>query len=139
MQAKILLRTAFLFVFLHNLGHTIAHIGWKSAAPLVQQTVIQTMLSHSFVFMGRTTNYARFFEGYGYAGTLTLLLVMGLLWLCATDLTSLGRKMALQLSVFLGCWAVMEWIYFFPMAAIMSFVSALLCAVAYIKWPLAVK
>jgi hypothetical protein len=135
MQPKILLRIAFLLVFLHNLGHTIAHIGWKSATAPVQQTVIQTMLSHSFVFMGRTGSYARFFEGYGYAGTLALLLVMVMLWLCAADLTTLSKKLVLLLAIFMTCWAVMEWIYFFPMAAIMSFISALFCAVAYSRWP----
>jgi hypothetical protein len=123
---KILLRIAAIIMLLHNVGHTIGHVGWKNETAEVNRRAIDAMVSNEFDFMGERSSYARFFDGYGYAGTITLLLAMVVLWMLSGNQSVLAKQLAFVMAIFLLSWAIMELMYFFPFAAAFSFVAAIL-------------
>jgi hypothetical protein len=122
MNAKVLLRIASGLMLLHALGHTIGAMSWKNAPNPAIAQVISGMQNNHFNFMGRTTSLASFYAGYGYIMIGVLLLVTVLLWqLSATP----ASGMLLILGFFLMFMALMEYIYFFPMAAAFSLLAGL--------------
>ena len=133
MTPKILLRIAAAIILLHNIGHTLGHINWKKAPDEVNRRAIDAMISNEFMFMGERSTYARFFDGYGYAGTLTLLLVMILLWMLSGIESKLSKQVAMVTGLFLVSWAVMEYLYFFPLAAGMTMVAGVLTIVGSMR------
>jgi hypothetical protein len=130
---KILLRIAAVIMLLHNVGHTIGHVNWKDAPGEVNRRAIDAMTSNEFEFMGEQSTYARFFDGYGYAGTLTLLLAMVLLWILSGVESELSKRLSLVTGIFLVSWAAMEYLYFFPLAAGMTLVAAILTLIGSMK------
>lgn len=135
MTPKILLRIAAVIMLLHNVGHTMGHVTWKNAPGESNRRAIDAMTDNHFEFMGRESTYAQFFDGYGYAGTLTLLLSMILLWILSGDQSKLSKQLSMVTGLFLVSWAVMEYIYFFPLAAGMTLVAAVLAIWGSVKSP----
>jgi len=127
---KILLRIAAAIMLLHNVGHTIGHSGWKNAPGEANRRAIDAMTSNEFEFMGKMSTYAGFYDGYGYAGTLTLLLVMVTLWLLSGVQSKLSKQLTIVTGIFLLSWAVMEYLYFFPLAAAFTLTAAILTGIA---------
>jgi hypothetical protein len=127
---KILLRIAAVIVLLHNVAHTMGHINWKKAPGEVNRRAIDAMVSNEFEFMGAQSTYARFFDGYGYAGTLALALAMVLLWMLSSVQSPLAKNLSKVTAIFLMLWAVMEYLYFFPLAAWMTMIAAILTSIA---------
>ena len=85
MKPKLLLRIGAILMFLHTIGHTIGALSWKDAPnPSVGQ-VLTAMQKNHFVFMGRDTTLASFYEGYGYTMILALLLISMMLWFLAAE------------------------------------------------------
>jgi|ERR1041385_8152812 Flp pilus assembly protein TadB len=133
MTSKILLRIAAALILLHNVGHTLGHVNWKKAPDEVNRRAIDAMTSNEFMFMGEKSTYARFFDGYGYAGTLTLLLAMILLWMLSGVQSKLSKQLTIVTGLFLVSWAVMEYLYFFPLAAGMTLIAAALTIWSAVK------
>ena len=131
MKPKLLLRIAAVLMFVHGVLHTIGFTSWKTDPD--RQDVVKAMNGPKFPFMGASRNIAEFYDGFGYASSIALLLIAVSLWVVSGELApgSLAKKMALTLAVILVLWGADEIIYFFPMAAGMSFVSALCCFWAY--------
>ena len=125
MTPKILLRIAAVLILIHNVGHTIGHSGWKNAPDEVNRRAIDAMTGNEFIFMGAKSTYARFYDGYGYAGSLTLLLVMILLWMLSGVQSKLSKQLTIVTGLFLVSWAIMEYLYFFPLAAGMTLIAAI--------------
>ncbi|MGC4102377.1 LIC_13387 family protein [Ferruginibacter sp.] len=129
MRAQIFLKIASVIMLIHNIGHTIGHLGWTKAKEAGQKLAIDAMQNNKFMFMGRKSSFGKFYEGYGWAGTISMLLVMLLLWWGNTNSPE-SRRVVVLITLFLVCWGIMEWICFFPMAAIFSFVAATCCIIA---------
>ncbi|HEX8060403.1 MAG TPA: hypothetical protein VF473_05675, partial [Cyclobacteriaceae bacterium] len=55
------------------------------------------------------------------------------LWMLSGDQSKLSKQLAMVIGTFLLLWAIMEWIYFFPLAAGMTFVAAILTLIASVK------
>jgi hypothetical protein len=132
-MSKTLLRIAAVIILLHNIGHTIGHSGWKSAPEEANRRAIDAMTGNEFMFMGERSTYARFYDGYGYAGTLTLLLVMILLWMTSGVQSKISKQVSIVTGVFLVSWAIMEYLYFFPLAAGMTLLAAVLTIIGSTK------
>ena len=126
MKPKILLRIAAFLMLLHAVGHTFGHSGWKKATDAAKQEVISKMTDQKFPFMGSKRSMGEFYDGYGYACTLALLLIAYLLWITSTAQTLISKKVILAVSICLFLWGGVELIYFFPAAAAFSLVSAVL-------------
>ena len=120
------MRIAAVLIFIHGIGHTPGHSGWKKAADPVEHQVIQQMTGHSFPFMGATHSLGDYFEGYGYACSFTLFLIAALLWIVSGELSSesvLAKKIIIATFIALLFWAIDESIYFFPFAAGLTFLA----------------
>jgi hypothetical protein len=129
--SKILLRIAAALMLIHGLGHTIGHSGWKNSTDPVQQGVIHQMTGPKFPFMGVTRSMGEYFDGYGYACSIAMLLCTLVLWLTSGELyhsPGLAKKMMLTMSVCLLGWGADEIIFFFPFAAATSLLAGA-CAV----------
>ncbi len=133
MLPKLLLRIAAILILFHAVAHTFGHSKWKKATDGVKQEIITQMTAHSFPFMGVKRSMGDYFEGYGYACTLALLLIAFLLWIVSAETSGFGKKMMAGISVCLLLWSIDEFIYFFPFAAIITLLAALLSFVALFK------
>ena len=128
MTPKILLRISSLLMLFHTIGHSIGALSWKDAPPsaAVART-IEEMQNNSFVFMGRQSTIAGFYVGYGMSMIAVLLLLTILLWLLSIQLV---KRFVLTLGLFLLVLGILEYIYFFPLAAAFSFLAGLCALIA---------
>ena len=136
MKAKVLLRTASVIMLLHTLGHVIGAITWKDAPNAAVKQVIDGMLSNRFDFIGRSASIGDFYAGYGYSMIGVLLLVSILLWLLSAEP---NRRFILALGLFLLFLAIVEFIYFFPLPAVLSLLAGIATLLAYGRSKLIIK
>jgi hypothetical protein len=132
MKPKILLRIAAVLMFIHCVLHTIGFSGWKTDT--ANKTVVQAMTGPKFPFMGVNRNMGEFYDGFGYASTIALVLIAASLWIVSGELgskSSLAKKMTLTLAIILALWGIDEIIYFFPFAVGISLLSSLCTFWAY--------
>jgi hypothetical protein len=128
MKAKILLRIAAISVLLHTLGHTLGALTWKDAPNAAVKQVVDGMINIHFDFLGRSASIGDFYAGYGYSMIGVLLMVSILLWLLSTEP---NRRMVLVMGLFLLFLAVIEFIFFFPLPAVLSLVAGVATLLAY--------
>ena len=134
MSSKVLLRVASILMLIHCILHTIGFSGWKSDPN--RQVVIKMMTGPKVPFMGANRNMGEFYDGFGYATTIALLLIAVSLWIISGELgSSLAKKLTLTFAVILALWGADEIIYFFPFAASISWLSAVCCFWAFFKLP----
>ena len=131
MKAKILLRIAAVLMLLHTAGHTMGALTWKEAPNARVAAVINGMQTEHFNFMGRSVSLGSFFDGYGFTNIGVLLLLTILLWLLSTEP---NRKFLLLTGLFLLFMGIIELIYFFPLAAIISLLAGICTLLAYFLW-----
>jgi len=130
MTPKLLLRIAAVLIFVHATLHTIGFTTWKTAPDPVEQEVVHQMTGHQFPFMGAIHSLGDYYDGFGYASSIALLLIAVLLWMASGEVlvnNSLAKKMVLVLSYALLLWGIDEVIYFFPFAAGITF-AACICS-----------
>jgi len=132
MRPYILLRIASILMFIHALAHTVGHHGWKSGQNDTQRQVIGAMSSHFFPFMGVSRSMGDYFEGYGYACSLALILFAYILWVSARETGTYHKKILAGISLCLCIWALVEFIYFFPVAALITLGAGFLSLLALI-------
>ena len=134
MKPKILLRIAALLMLLHTIGHTFGALGWKNAPNATIARVIREMIVNHFDFMGRSVTVASFFEGYGISLIGVLLLVTILLWFLSNDTENqFSIKYLAVLMLFLIFDGVVEYIYFFPLAAAFTLLAGICALFALIN------
>ncbi len=136
MKSKLLLRIAAAIIFLHAVGHTTGVYTWKNANSHVPQDLIKQMTEQKFAFMGANATMATFYDGFGYAATIAMLLIAALLWIIggiAEKNAALSAKVLWPVAAFLFLLGIDEIIYFFPMAAVFSFLAFLLTVFSIFK------
>jgi len=136
MKPKLPFRIASMIMFLHAVGHTLGTLGWKKTTDATKQTVIDQMQSHNFPFMGANHSLADAMDGYGFIGIFDLAFVTFLLWIIPSLSTlqgnaRIGGWIALVLGLKLMISAVLEYQFFFPLAAIMTAVAGVLSLYGY--------
>jgi hypothetical protein len=115
-------------MFIHDVLHTIGFSGWKTDP--TRQAVIQAMTGPKLPFMGANRNMGEFYDGFGYASSIALLLIAVTLWIVSGELapgSTLARKIVITLTIILALWGIDEIIYFFPFAACISLLACLCC------------
>jgi len=130
MKPKLLLRIAAVLMLIHAVLHTIGFGSWKSDPDPAKHQVILLMTGGKFPFMGVSRNMGEFYDGFGYASSVALLLIATLLWFTSGELTSntsLARKIVMILAFALFFWGLDELIYFFPFAVTITWLSCLCC------------
>src|SRR5690349_25108915 len=107
-------------MFLHDVGHTMAVLTWKEDDNPKKMEVIHQMTDNKFPFMGTSRSMGEYFEGFGFMGTLSLLLIALILWYVsdAGEISNgFKKKIILTVSIILLLWGISELIYIFPVAA----------------------
>lgn len=131
MKEKILLRIASLLMFLHLCGHMVGALTWKHTTDPLKEVVILQMTQPKFPFMGAMRSMGEFFDGYGYATAISLLLVAVLLWFASYSLQEkITKKLLIVCTLFLYALSIDEFLFFFPAAAIISLIAAVLTTFA---------
>lgn len=133
MKPKLLLRIASGAMVFHLLGHTYGHSTWKQATDPVRQEVISQMTGHKFPFMGSIRSFANYYDGYGWATSIGLIFFAVILWLVSgavKENAGLVLKILIATTICLFAWSIDEFIYFFPFAACITLVAAILSLVA---------
>ncbi len=136
MKPKLLLRIAAIIIFLHAIGHTMGVYTWKDPNSQVPGELIKQMIEQKFNFMGKSASMGSFYEGFGYASTIAMLLVVSILWIIGTAAeknASLSAKLLWPIAAFLFLLGIDEIIYFFPLAVAFSFIALLLTVVSIFK------
>jgi len=135
MTPKLLLRIASILLLIHLIGHSFGHSGWKKDTDPAKMPVIRLMTGPKFPFMGVNRSMGDFYDGYGYIASVTLILMILLLWLASNHIAH-RDSFVLQTSITIGALlviiALLEWVYFFPFAAIISLVAGLLAIGAWL-------
>lgn len=133
MKPKILLRSASVVMLIHCIGHTMGHSTWKQPTDPVQQEIVKQMTTHPFPFMGAVHTIGEYYNGYGFAATLALLLISAILWIVSgvkTGDVPMVKKILVVMTILLLGWGINELIFFFPFAAAFSLLSMFLCIIA---------
>ncbi|MFC0518046.1 hypothetical protein ACFFGT_27780 [Mucilaginibacter angelicae] len=133
MKPKFLLRIAATAMLLHTAGHTLGALTWQQAPNQKIAAVISGMQTEHFEFMGRSVTLAGFFMGYGIIMIFVMLFITTILWLLSDNPI---KTITLALALLLLATAVSEYIYFFPLPALLSSIAAICTAWAYLKIPL---
>ena len=136
MNPKLLLRTAAIIMLLHAIGHTIGASTWKKTPDVAKQAVIALMTTQKFPFMGVERSMGEYYDGYGFACTLALLLIVAVLWIASNvtpHTTAIVKNILWVLSFILLAWGVDELVFFFPFAAAFTLFSFLLTLVATLR------
>ncbi|HET7003611.1 MAG TPA: hypothetical protein VFI33_19955 [Puia sp.] len=129
MKPKILLFIASGIIFLHAIGHFLGVTNVMKGETNEQNMVIQAMTDHRFPVMGRVHSFADFLDGFGWIGEIFLLLTVYLLWLAGSAINSqpeIARKLSGALFISLLAQSILEFIYFFPIAYIMTMIATVL-------------
>ena len=133
MKPEIFLRCASVIMLLHTIGHAFGTISWKKTNDPVKKEVISQMTKNKFPFMGANHSLGETLEGGAVMGILALLLITVLLWMASNSLAPemlMTRNLLIALAVMLAGQAIVEFIYFFPLAACFSALASLLIVAA---------
>lgn len=118
----------------HLAGHTFGHLGWRASNDPAQQEVIHYMTTYKFPFMGAVHSIGDYYEGYGWISAIAMSFFVFMLWIlssaCETS-TALVRKILFTFFICLLIWAAIEFLFFFPFAASITFAAAVCCIVAW--------
>ncbi|MGA7161548.1 MAG: hypothetical protein WBZ48_11135 [Bacteroidota bacterium] len=142
MKPKLLLRIASIVMILHDVGHIGGSLTWKQATDPEKQQVISQMTDHKFPFMGAMRSMGDYYDGYGFASALAILLIAAILWIVSGSVSqnpALAKKILITVSAILLAWGINELIFFFPFAASFSLLAMLLTAVAAFQLKVDIK
>lgn len=136
MKAKLFLRIASGLLIFHLIAHSFGQSGWKKTTDPIKQEVIRQMTEHEFQFMGTDRAMGDYYNGYGYCVTIALLFFALVLWLVSGSLQdnrALASKLLDATAVCLFVWGLDEFIFFFPFAACVTLLAAILTLVATLQ------
>jgi hypothetical protein len=133
MKFKLFTRIAAGLMFLHMAGHIMGMLTWTNVDTFAQQSAVAAMTNNHFKFMGAMRSYGDYFNGFGNACTVYMVLVVCLLWLSAKFFRqnpSIAKTLVLLTGLSLAVWAILEWVYFFPLAAGMTTLASIFSLIA---------
>jgi hypothetical protein len=135
MKPKLLLSIASVIIFLHAIGHFLGVFNATKGDTDEENMVIRAMTDHRFSVMGAVHSFADFLHGFGWVGEVFLLLTAYLLWFTGSlvaDQPAISRKLSAALFISLLTQTILEFIYFFPVAYVMSLIAALLTGFSFL-------
>jgi len=121
MKPQLLLRIAATLVLLHLAGHTVGVFTWDQAPNSRIAAVIAGMKTEHFDFQGRSVTLAAFFTGYGISMIFVLSFLIVQLWQLSVKPV---KNLLLLTALLLTALAISEWIWFFALPAVLSFIAA---------------
>lgn len=133
MNAKILLRTAAGLILVHLAGHALGHSGWDHPEDPKMMEVVTVMKGYKGEFMGAMQSMADYYNGYSILIFGLFAMSIYLLWVTSQFVSqqpSIARKILVPLAAAYIFFGIVEFVYFFPFAAIMSFFAGVLMILA---------
>jgi len=130
MRPKLLLRIAAAIMLFHTIGHTFGALTWQQTSNARVADVIAGMNREQFLFKGRLTSLASFFNGYGIIMIFVLLLISIQLWMLSGNPV---KNQRIAMGLFLLALAVSEYIYFFPMAALFTLAASICVGLTLVR------
>lgn len=134
MQAPLLLRIAAVISFLYFAGHT-AGMPWTPATGPAELTVLEEMKGHSFEAQGSVRSYWDYYFGFGIMISGFLLAQAVVLWqLASLAKTDAARLRPVIATILVACVvnAVLAWLYFFAVPAVMAAAISVCLLLAFI-------
>ena|SRR5258705_3029588 len=135
MKPKLLLSIASVIIFLHAIGHFLGVFNATKGETDEENMVIHAMTDYRFPVMGAVHSFADFLHGFGWVGEVFLLLTAYLLWFTgslAAIQPAISRKLSAALFISLLAQTILEFIYFFPVAYVMSLIAAALTGFSFL-------
>jgi hypothetical protein len=133
MKIKILIRISAVLICVHLLGHCVGHLSWDKPDDSRMVEVISSMKGYSAEFMGATKSMADYYHGYSLMMFGLFAMSIVLLWILSNHATT-NQKLVKQLLYPIGiiyvCFGIIEVIYFFPFAAIVSLLAGIFVLLA---------
>lgn len=136
MTAKLLLRISAILIFVHLLGHAGGHMGWDKPKDPKMMEVVTAMKGYSAEFMGATKSMADYFHGYSLFLFGLYAMSIALLWVLsgyAAQHPKLVKQLIYPIGLAYLLFGIIEFIYFFPFAAIISLLAGLSAIFATLK------
>ena len=136
MKAKVWLRIAAFFILVHLLGHAVGHSKWDKPEDSKMQEVVNTMVGYKAEFMGATRSMGDYYNGYSLIMFFLYAMSISILWAASNFHESLRdntRKILYPIAVTYVAFGVIEFMYFFPFAAAMSFGAGVLIFIAIFR------
>ena len=134
MKTSTLLRIAAVITFLYFAGHT-AGIPWTPGEGAADAAVIEAMKSDHFLVMGVLRSYWDFYFGFGVTISVVLLAQAVILWQLAALAKTDGARLRPIIATFFVAFvvnAILGWMYFFAIPAVMATVIATFLAIAFV-------
>jgi hypothetical protein len=135
MKPKLLLSIASVIIFLHAIGHFLGVASVTKGETDEQNMVIHAMTDHRFPVMGAVHSFTDFLHGFGWIGEVFLILTAYLLWFTgslAASQPGISRKLSAVLFISLLAQTILEFIYFFPVAYLMSLIATVLTGLSFL-------
>jgi hypothetical protein len=131
--SKLLLRIAAIIMLLHSIGHTVGFSNWQNPNGKVPVAVVQKMQHTHFLVQGKDTTMAASFSGSGYMASIFLLLIVSILWAFSSRAGKDSSTVLLLTGVAIAFLVVVEFLFFFPMVALLSLTAATLIFISVFK------
>jgi hypothetical protein len=131
--SKLLLRIAAIIMLLHSIGHTVGFSNWQNPNGKVPADVVQKMQDTHFLVQGKDTTMAASFSGNGYMVSIFLLLIVSILWRFSNRTGKDAFNILLLTGLAIALLVVVEFLFFFPMVAMLSFTAATLVFISILK------
>ena len=129
------MRIASVIIFLHAIGHFLGVVNATKGETDEENMVIHAMTEHRFPVMGAVHSFADFLHGFGWIGEVFLLMTAYLLWFTgslAAVQPAISRKLSAVLFISLLSQTILEIIYFFPVAYVLSLIATVLTGLSFL-------
>lgn len=133
MKAKVLLRIAAALILIHFIGHSFGHLSWDAPEDPKMMEAVTAMKTHKAGFMGAVKSFADYYTGYSFMIFGLFGLSILVLWSASGFIdkhSDIARKVLLPFGIAYLYLGVVEYLYFFPFAAAISFFAGVLIMLA---------
>lgn len=133
MKSRLLLRIAAVLIFIHLLGHGFGHSNWQQPEDAGMQEAVAAMKGHKAEFMGAVKSMADYYNGYSLMIFGVFGMTIAIVWLTSAIIKEhqkIARRVLIPVGITYLFFGIVEYIGFFPFAAIMSFAAGILILVA---------
>jgi hypothetical protein len=129
MKAKVLLKIAAGLILIHLCGHAVGHKDWDRPTDPKMMDVVTVMKSHQSEFMGAVHSMADYYKGYSILIFGLYGMSISLLWFTSgfvQEHPAIANKILYPIGIAYLFFGIVEFMYFFPFAAIISFLAGVL-------------
>jgi len=135
MKAKVLLKIAAGLILIHLFGHGVGHKDWDKPTDPKMMDVVTVMKSHQSEFMGAVHSMADYYKGYSILIFGLYGMSISLLWFTSgfvQEHPAIANGILYPIGIAYLFFGIVEFIYFFPFAAIISFLAGVLTIVSIV-------